>query len=387
MPQSSFFHPLRPLTLASLFLWLTVTVLLIAAAALPQLTMTSNGDSLGAFQICFPANDWGGISGCYAIDANCDMHYNGVGESLATGDACVQLQATRAFLTTGVLLAGCTTALAYYMFFQHRMAHRRLRRAAHWLMGLESCFILVAFCVASAFIDNADHEFAYGGRGNSFTLMVVAWPLGLAAWALWAAAGRYEKEAAGGVVAAGSAATVAVEPPKVAEVQPPVNAQSVVFPSGQQPQPMYGAQPYQPAYQQQQPYQHPYPQQPNQQQPYPQQYQPQPPQYQPQYQPQYAAQQPFYPQQYQPQPYPPYYAPRQFPPQPQYAQQPLQPQPPPQQPLYQPHPPLLPPPPHQPLYQPHPPQEPPPPHQQVEPEQPAPEQPIADEINPIAEQY
>ena len=299
--RTSLFYPVRPLTLVSLFLWALVAILLIAAAAAPAL-VTSGSSQLGAFRICYPyggypsgAGNNVGAGQCYAIDVTCQIWYENYQLPILTGTPCSRFQAVRAFLVLGILLAGFSTVLAYNMFFQHRMADRRLRRSAHWLMGLESFCVMVAMSVAADL-------FKGGDKGDAFILLVVAWLMGLAAWGLWAAAGQYEEEGVRGVVLSGSAAMVGIVQPKTVLVQSPGNvnmsAQGVVFASGvQQPQPMYGNQQFQPAYQQ------PYPQ-PYQQQPYPQQFQSQPPPYQPQYapqyQPQYAPQQPF--QSYQTQP-------------------------------------------------------------------------------------
>ena len=197
----------------------------------------------------------------------------------------------------GLLLAIAITFLTWIMFFMHRMADRTLYIVAIILMAVESLFILIAFSVAAALINKYDAD-----SGAAFGCLVSAWVFGLLAWALWAAAGKFEQEGVRGLSMGSMGMGAAGMQPKTVTVQSAGDANV----NGQQAPAPYGQQPYQPSYQQQYQPQQPY----QQQQP---QYQPQP-QYAPQSQQQFTQQQQYPPQQ---QPYP-------YQPQPQFAPLPQQ---------------------------------------------------------------
>ena len=242
---SSLWSPLRPLTLASLFLWLLVAILLLSAAASPKLA-TESGTDIGAFQICYP--DGGG---CHSIDANCKIDQGSQSIKILDGSDCSNLQATRAFLIMALLLSFVIVGLTWFMFFAHRMADRALYLVAHVLMALVAFFVLIAFSAAAAVLNKYDFN-----KGDAFGCLVAAWVIGLLAWALWAAAGRYEQEGVSGMnVATGMATTQ----PKSVSMP---SGQGVGTASANQAPPPYGGQ-TQPSYQPQPIYQ-PQPQQPNQ---------------------------------------------------------------------------------------------------------------------------
>ena len=181
MTVSGLFSPLRPLTLVCLFLWLFVVILLIAAAASPTMA-TGGGVRVGAFQVCYP--DGGG---CHSIDTDCSVGGGG-GKVFAGGD-CDRLQAVRAFLIMGLLLSVVITALTCYMFAAQRMAESTLYVAAHVLMAVETFFILIAFSVAAALLNDYSAD-----KGGAFGCLVTAWVMGLIAWALWWAAHQYDQD-------------------------------------------------------------------------------------------------------------------------------------------------------------------------------------------------
>ena len=272
----SLFSPLRPLTLICLFLWFLISILLISAAGSPTLS-SQDGYTVGAFRACYPNG-----GGCHDIDSSCNIHMLGGTQPIFTGDDCSKLQAVRAFLVIGLLLAIFITILTFFMFIAHRMAYRALWWTAFVLMAVESFSILIAFSVAAAVLNSFN-----ANKGGAFGCLVAAWVFGLLAWALWVAAAQFEEEGVRGLGGAGSAGGMQQKSVAMPSADPNANVQSVT----QQPPAPYGGQPvYQPAHQQQ----------------YQQQQQ-----FQPQSQPQYQPQQPMQQQQpyaAQPQPMPMYAA-------------------------------------------------------------------------------
>ena len=182
-----------------MLLWLAATALLLAGIASPTLAVR-DPIHWGAGSVCLPTG-YNGAEECNTVDVHCGFRVmNAVPYPLESaaqalllyGGQCAHYQAVRSFAIMGVIMAGAVVAVTLFMFLKRRMDRSAWQAAAHVVMAVESAFVMIALSLAVAYLHNL--ESAGVDRGAAFGLLVAAWPIGLLAWALWAASGYVEKD-------------------------------------------------------------------------------------------------------------------------------------------------------------------------------------------------